>query len=57
MSRDVLTLLTDKRNAELLPLFTPQNCLEPHLVLWRITVIWHLLTQRMLEWEGTLASI
>lgn len=56
MSREERTLLTHETNAELLHLFTQQNCLE-HLVLWRIAVIRHLLTQRMLEQERTLAFI
>lgn len=55
MSSNVPKVLTDKINAELLHLFTQQNYLEQHLVLWRITVIWYLLTQRMLEQEGILA--
>lgn len=50
-------LLTHETNAELLHLFTQQNCLEQHLVLWRTAVIWHLLTQRTLEEGGTLAFI
>ena len=48
MNREERTLLTHETNVELLHLFTQQNCLE-HLVLWRIAVIWHLLTQRMLR--------
>jgi hypothetical protein len=57
MSRDVPKLLTDKMNAEPLHLLMQQNYLEQHLALWRVTVIWHLLTQRMVEQERILAPI
>lgn len=50
-------VINRQNDAELLPLFMQQNCLEQHLVLWRFTIQWHLLTQSMLQQEGISAFI